>query len=87
VYYLFCSTTNLNLKGTKMQAITKYQTTDGKEFNSEAEGSAHQAALDNKGRIDAFLDKNYPVKVGGGKCGPARAIAGKAVAQWLSEQV
>lgn len=68
-----------------MKAVTKYQTTDGKEFNVEAEAAAHQSGLDNGAAIDAFLDVNYPTPTEG-KAGPTRAIARKAVALWIASQ-
>ncbi len=55
-----------------------------KEFATLAEQLAFDAAERHKGEINAFLDRNYPD--GGPKSGPARSIAGKAVAKWLSEQ-
>ena len=69
-----------------MQAITKYQTTDGREFAVEAEAAAHQSGLDNEGKIKEFLDRNYAQKAEG-KNGPVRSIAGKAIAKWLAEAV
>ena len=50
----------------------------------DAEQLAFDAAERHKGKINAFLDRNYPD--GGPKSGPARSIAGKAVAKWLAEQ-
>lgn len=67
-----------------MKAITKFQTSDGKEFLSEVDASAHQSGLDNKAKIDAFVDRHYP-KPTEGKAGPTRALAAKAIALWLSE--
>lgn len=64
--------------------VTKYQTTDGKEFSVESEANSHQAFLDNQAKIEAFLDKYYP-RPAEGKPGPTRAIAGKAIAQFLGE--
>lgn len=56
---------------------------DGKEFNTEAEQLAYDSAKRNEGVITEFLDVHYPN--GGAKAGPARAIAGKALAKWLAE--
>ena len=55
-----------------------------KEFATLREQLAFDAAKRHEVKINAFLDRNYPD--GGPKSGPARSIAGKAVAKWLAEQ-
>ena len=55
-----------------------------KEFATLEEQLAFDAAKRHEVKINAFLDRNYPD--GGPKSGPARSIAGKAVAKWLAEQ-
>jgi hypothetical protein len=61
-----------------------FTTTDDQVFFNEAEARAHQSGLDNAAQITAFLDVHYP-KPAQGKSGPARAMAGKAVALWLAQ--
>lgn len=66
-----------------MGTITKYVSDiDGTEFSTEAEQKIYDAGLRNKSRIDAFVDKHYPL-VEGRKQGPSRTIVTKAISQWL----
>lgn len=65
--------------------VSRYLTSDGQEFQDEGDALAHEAALENKERIEAFVDKHYP-KPENGKPGPARAIVAKALAIWIAEQ-
>lgn len=68
-----------------MGTITKYVSDiDGMEFSTEAEQKTYDAGLRNKVRIDAFVDKHYPL-VEGRKAGPSRTIVTKAIGQWLAE--
>lgn len=66
-----------------IKEVTKYQSSDGQEFNTEGEALKHERALKNAGRVEAFLDKNYPRKGEGEKQGPSRAIAKTAVEAFL----
>lgn len=58
---------------------------DGKEFGTQAEQLAYDAAKNNEAAITAFLDVYYP-KTGGAKQGPSRKIVEKGIALWLGEQ-
>jgi len=44
-----------------MSAITLYRATDGFLFETEGEQLAHEALLENKARIDAFVDRHFPI--------------------------
>lgn len=63
-----------------------YKTSDGKKFEDANLAAAHEASLKHKASIENFLDKHYPQPAAGQKAGPARAIAGRAIALWLSAQ-
>jgi len=65
--------------------VTTYKTSDGKTFQDEVAAEAHEAGLKHAAVITEFLDRHYPVPAKG-KSGPARSIAGKAIAAWLAEQ-
>lgn len=69
-----------------MKQIEIFETTDGQRFDDAAEAGRHQKHLDNSGKVEAFLDKHYPVPMTeGAKKGPSRSIAKKAVELWLEE--
>lgn len=59
---------------------------DGKEFDTLAEQLAYDAAKNNEASINEFLDRHYPANPDAKKQGPSRAIAGRAIANWLGEQ-
>lgn len=71
--------------------VQVFRTTDGEVFASESEALTHESAIANKARIDAFLDKHYPLPTEVGedgkvkKAGPTRSIAGRAIATWLGD--
>lgn len=44
-----------------MSAVTLYRATDGSLFETEVEQRAHDASLANKVRIDAFVDRHFPI--------------------------
>lgn len=68
-----------------MAQLTKYASDiDGKEFATEHEQLTYDAGLRNKAKIEEFLNVHYPNV--GAKAGPARAIAGKAIAKWLASE-
>lgn len=69
-----------------MTPIQVFPTTDGLRFDTIEEAQRHQKHLDNAGKVEAFLDKHYPVPMTeGAKKGPSRSIAKKAVELWLEE--
>lgn len=59
---------------------------DGKEFNTQAEQLAYDAAKNNEAAINEFLDKHYPKNPDSKKQGPSRQIVAKGIALWLCEQ-
>lgn len=71
--------------------VQVFRTTDGEVFADEAEALTHEASIQHKARIDAFLDKHYPLPTGvdengkAKKSGPTRAIAAKAVTAWIAD--
>lgn len=72
-----------------VQALQVFRTTDGEVFEDELLAQQHQAGIDNKEAIDAFVDKHFPHKVdeeGKKKQNNARGYARKAVELWLAEQ-
>ncbi len=69
-----------------MKGITEaivYRTSDGQQFDDQESANRHELRLQNAGRVEKFLDANYPKAEEGAKQGPSRAIAKKAVEQFL----
>ena len=52
-----------------MQAVTTYRTIDGKNFNDEAEGVAHEREIKIIDNVKALLTKQGSFKVGKTKSG------------------
>lgn len=69
-----------------MKQIEIFETTDGQRFDDASEAERHQKHLNNADKVEAFLDKYYPIPTSdGAKKGPSRSIAKKAVELWLEE--
>lgn len=69
-----------------MKGITEaivYRTSDGQQFETQEEAAKHELRIQNAGRVEKFLDANYPKAEEGAKQGPSRSIAKKAVEQFL----
>lgn len=64
--------------------IAKFQTSDGKVFDSETDAMTHESSLKNAGVVDEFLDKYYPVVNSSKKPGPRRTIVRKGILAWLA---
>lgn len=43
-----------------VQAIEVFKTTDGEVFDDRAKAEQHQAGIDNKVKIDEFIDRHFP---------------------------
>ena len=69
-----------------IQSVQKFQTEDGKVFDTEAEAQLHSSVIANAAIVDAFLDRHYPVSDGSPKQGPSRSISRKAIFKWLADQ-
>lgn len=44
-----------------VQAVQVFKTSDGEVFENEHEAAAHEAATQNKVKIEAFLNKHFPI--------------------------
>lgn len=67
-----------------MEEVTMYKTSDGETFLDADAAEAHEKALADDVRIEKFLDKNYPKPPEGQRQGAVRAMAKKAVQQFLA---
>lgn len=73
-----------------VQAVTTYQTADGKTFTSEAEAAAHETFLARKVEIEEFAGKHFPAVVKDKnekeRANPHFGTAVKAISLWLAAQ-
>lgn len=71
-----------------VQAVTTYQTEDGKTFTNEAEAAAHETFLARKAEIEEFVAKHFPAnctdKNGKDRANPHYGTAVKAISLWLA---
>lgn len=44
-----------------VQAVQVFKTTDGEVFESEHEATVHEVEIQNKARIEAFVNKHFPI--------------------------
>lgn len=44
-----------------VQAIQVFRTSDGEVFESEQEAARHEASVQHKAKIEAFIDTHFPV--------------------------
>lgn len=65
------------------QAIQKYRTNDGKEFDTEAAANAHEAGIANGVAVRAFVNTHFPVKEGSTRGNPHAGTAVKAILTWI----
>lgn len=80
-----------------VQAVQLFRTSDGTVFESETEARAHESLLVNKERIEAFINRHFPIpeaevtfdengnEVKKVKSNQSRGPARKALSLWLAE--
>lgn len=44
-----------------VQAIQVFRTSDGEVFESEQEAARHEASVQHKAKIEAFIDTHFPI--------------------------
>lgn len=44
-----------------VQAIQVFRTSDGEVFESEQEAARHEASVQHKSKIEAFIDTHFPI--------------------------
>jgi len=47
-----------------VQAVTVFRTSDDEVFESEQEAARHEASVQHKAKIEAFIDTHFPIPAG-----------------------